>query len=93
MGWEAKSKGRLCRPCHAENEGLGRQGRRWLSESSIKGSRSGQRLEGKDTWQEDKTEMNDVVFGGADATLRGKGTVVVGGDVLVRDDGSFEEER
>ncbi len=32
-------------------------------------------------------------FGGADATLRGEGTVVVGGDVLVRDDGSFEEER
>jgi hypothetical protein len=33
-----------------------------------------------------------MVFGGADATLRGKGTVVVGGDVLVRNERSFEEE-
>jgi hypothetical protein len=57
MEWEAKSKGRLCRPCHAENEGLGRQGRMWLSVSLIKGRRSGLRLEGKETWQEDKTEM------------------------------------
>ncbi len=33
-----------------------------------------------------------MVFGGADATLRGKGTMIVGGDVLVRDEGSFEKE-
>jgi hypothetical protein len=33
-----------------------------------------------------------VVFGGADATLCGKGTVIVWGDVLIRNEGSFEEE-
>jgi hypothetical protein len=33
-----------------------------------------------------------VVFGGANATLRGKGTVIVGGNVLIRDEGRFEEE-
>ncbi len=34
-----------------------------------------------------------MVFGSANAALRGKGTMVVRGDVLVRDEGGFEEER
>ncbi len=33
-----------------------------------------------------------MVFGGANATLREKETVIVGGDVLIRNEGSFEEE-
>jgi hypothetical protein len=57
MGWEAKLKGRECRPCQAESKGLGHQARRRLRVSSIKGRRSGQRLAGKETWQEDKSDM------------------------------------
>ena len=30
-----------------------------------------------------REDSDDVVFGGADATLRGKGTVIVGGIVLI----------
>jgi hypothetical protein len=33
-----------------------------------------------------------VIFGGANATLRGEGTVIVGGDVSIRQEGRFEEE-
>ncbi len=36
-------------------------------------------------------DRDDVVFGGADA-LRGKGTGIIWGDVLIRNEGSFEEE-
>ena len=40
-----------------------------------------------------REDSNDVVFGGANATtLRGKETVIVGGDVLIRNEESFEEE-
>jgi hypothetical protein len=39
-----------------------------------------------------REDSDDVVFGGADATLRGKGTVIVGRNVLIRDEGRFEEE-
>ncbi len=33
-----------------------------------------------------------MVFRGADAPLRGKGTVVVWGDVFIRNEGNFENE-
>jgi hypothetical protein len=57
MRWKAKSNGRECRPCQAEREGLGLQVWRWLRLNYIRGRRSGQRLEGNETWQEDKTEV------------------------------------
>jgi hypothetical protein len=37
-------------------------------------------------------DSNDVVFGGANATLRGQGTVIVRWNVLIRDERRFEEE-
>ena len=38
-----------------------------------------------------REDSDDVVFGGADATLRRKGTVIVGGNVLIREEGRFEK--
>ena len=38
-----------------------------------------------------REDSDDVVFGGADATLRGKGTVIVGGNVLIGEEGRFEK--
>ena len=57
MGWAEKSKGIEWRPCQADREGLGDQGRRWLRVSSAWGSKSGQRLGGKVAWQEDMMEI------------------------------------
>ena len=56
MGWEAKSKGVGWRPCQADKEGLGFQGRTVFKVSSMCGRRSGHRLDGKETWQAAKTE-------------------------------------
>ena len=39
-----------------------------------------------------REDSNDVVFGGANATLRGQGTVIVRWNVLIRDERRFEEE-
>ena len=38
-----------------------------------------------------REDSDDVVFGGVDATLRRKGTVIVGGNVLIREEGRFEK--
>ena len=38
-----------------------------------------------------REDSDDVVFGGADATLRGKGTLIVGGNVLIGEEGRFEK--
>ena len=38
-----------------------------------------------------REDSDDVVFGGADATLRGKETVIVGGNVLIGEEGRFEK--
>jgi hypothetical protein len=38
-----------------------------------------------------RENSDDVIFGGVDATLRGKGTVIVGGNVLIGDEGRFQK--
>ncbi len=49
------------------------------------GRRSDQRLDGKEIWQAAKTEM--MWFLAVRIELRREGTVVIGGDILVGDEG------
>ncbi len=38
-----------------------------------------------------REDSDDMVFGGADATLRGKGTMIVGGNVLIGEERRFKK--
>ena len=44
-------------PCQAEMEGSRAKALIWLRVSSVKGSKAGQRLGGKEMWHEDKMEI------------------------------------